>query len=267
MGDTTHACQSSLIREGQKRSRSGCFTCRARRVKCDESHPVCQRCHNGGWTCDFPSPGNCLPRKNDIERIATTTMKRNYHRHSSVTARPTEIMHKTSMQRGPSLVNDQDGKHDKYPLASSKSRSNSMPRREKGLHTSGALATQLHFQRYSEQVRFHLAYLRNSLSCRHFFLGDSSNFIKHDLIAMAMYYEPLTYALVSFSAYHSALSCSSGDETSYSLYYGQALYLLRQSIRTESYNIATLCTTLVLATLEVSIRPFFFISIDLRPPC
>lgn len=267
MGERTYACQSSLKREGHKRSRSGCFTCRARRVKCDESHPVCQRCHNGGWTCDFPTPGNCLPRRKDIERIAINTRKRKYHRHSFVTVRPTEIMHETSMQRGPSSVNDQDGKDDKYPLASSKNHSNSMSRREKRLHTGGALATQLHSQRYSEQVRFYLAYLRNSLSCRHFFLGASSNFIKHDLIALALHYEPLTYALVSFSAYHSALSCSSGDETSYSLYYGQALYLLRQSLRTESYSIATLCTTLVLATLEVSIRPFFLIYIDLRSPC
>lgn len=39
-----------------KRTRSGCFTCRARRVKCDESRPVCERCRKGGRGCLYPSP-------------------------------------------------------------------------------------------------------------------------------------------------------------------------------------------------------------------
>ncbi|KAL2868424.1 Zn(II)2Cys6 transcription factor domain-containing protein [Aspergillus lucknowensis] len=29
----------------------GCYTCRARKVKCDETRPVCQRCVKGNWTC------------------------------------------------------------------------------------------------------------------------------------------------------------------------------------------------------------------------
>ncbi|KAJ5081687.1 hypothetical protein NUU61_009951 [Penicillium alfredii] len=39
-----------------KRTRSGCFTCRARRVKCDESRPVCDRCRKGARDCVYPSP-------------------------------------------------------------------------------------------------------------------------------------------------------------------------------------------------------------------
>ncbi|KAJ5384091.1 Protein of unknown function DUF3468 [Penicillium concentricum] len=30
---------------------TGCWTCRDRRVKCDEEYPYCQRCQQHGWTC------------------------------------------------------------------------------------------------------------------------------------------------------------------------------------------------------------------------
>ncbi|KAL3466387.1 hypothetical protein BJX64DRAFT_250764 [Aspergillus heterothallicus] len=38
-----------------KRTRSGCFTCRARRIKCDESRPTCERCRKGNRECVYPS--------------------------------------------------------------------------------------------------------------------------------------------------------------------------------------------------------------------
>lgn len=39
-----------------KRTRSGCFTCRARRIKCDETRPLCERCRKGSRDCVYPSP-------------------------------------------------------------------------------------------------------------------------------------------------------------------------------------------------------------------
>lgn len=38
-----------------KRTRSGCFTCRSRRIKCDETRPVCERCKKGNRECVYPS--------------------------------------------------------------------------------------------------------------------------------------------------------------------------------------------------------------------
>ncbi|KAL4943300.1 hypothetical protein BDV06DRAFT_140679 [Aspergillus oleicola] len=38
-----------------KRTRSGCFTCRSRRIKCDESRPICERCRKGNRECVYPS--------------------------------------------------------------------------------------------------------------------------------------------------------------------------------------------------------------------
>ncbi|PLB37736.1 putative C6 finger domain protein [Aspergillus candidus] len=39
-----------------RRTRSGCFTCRSRRIKCDETRPVCDRCRKGNRDCVYPSP-------------------------------------------------------------------------------------------------------------------------------------------------------------------------------------------------------------------
>ncbi|KAJ5980252.1 hypothetical protein N7481_007550 [Penicillium waksmanii] len=39
-----------------KRSRSGCFTCRLRRKKCDEGHPSCKACTNLSLKCEYKRP-------------------------------------------------------------------------------------------------------------------------------------------------------------------------------------------------------------------
>ncbi|KDN43296.1 hypothetical protein RSAG8_06263, partial [Rhizoctonia solani AG-8 WAC10335] len=41
----------ALMPPSQTRSRSGCLTCKARRKKCDESQPFCQRCVVAGIQC------------------------------------------------------------------------------------------------------------------------------------------------------------------------------------------------------------------------
>lgn len=40
-------------RLGSKKSRNGCLTCRARRVKCDERRPACRRCQDGSRECNY----------------------------------------------------------------------------------------------------------------------------------------------------------------------------------------------------------------------
>lgn len=35
------------------RSRTGCWTCRTRKVKCDEGRPVCGQCSRLGHNCDY----------------------------------------------------------------------------------------------------------------------------------------------------------------------------------------------------------------------
>ncbi|TVY81661.1 Transcriptional regulatory protein moc3 [Lachnellula suecica] len=42
-----------------RRVRTGCGTCRKRRVKCDEAKPICARCHAGNYACE----GYAAPRR------------------------------------------------------------------------------------------------------------------------------------------------------------------------------------------------------------
>ncbi|KAG2015762.1 hypothetical protein CC2G_009002 [Coprinopsis cinerea AmutBmut pab1-1] len=46
------------------RSKTGCLTCRVKKVKCDEVHPVCTRCDNGNRDCTWPE--NVPTRKKTI---------------------------------------------------------------------------------------------------------------------------------------------------------------------------------------------------------
>ncbi|TXT16085.1 hypothetical protein VHUM_00588 [Vanrija humicola] len=49
---------------GGQRSRSGCFTCRRRKVKCDESRPTCEKCQVGHRECTWPPDDPVQRRKN-----------------------------------------------------------------------------------------------------------------------------------------------------------------------------------------------------------
>ncbi|KAI1459665.1 hypothetical protein F4805DRAFT_455463 [Annulohypoxylon moriforme] len=49
---------SRKIRARIHRTRTGCRTCRYRRVKCDEEKPVCAQCRKGKRTCAWPGPND-----------------------------------------------------------------------------------------------------------------------------------------------------------------------------------------------------------------
>lgn len=48
---TVTGAESKRRRACTPRSRTGCATCRKRRVKCGEERPQCQRCMSSGWSC------------------------------------------------------------------------------------------------------------------------------------------------------------------------------------------------------------------------
>ncbi|EXJ96099.1 hypothetical protein A1O1_01225 [Capronia coronata CBS 617.96] len=57
-----------------RRSRSGCFTCRLRRKKCDEGKPKCKACRHLGLECEYKRPhwwGNNDNRRKHKEHIKT----------------------------------------------------------------------------------------------------------------------------------------------------------------------------------------------------
>ncbi|OBT64291.1 hypothetical protein VE03_06737 [Pseudogymnoascus sp. 23342-1-I1] len=50
------------------RSKSGCRTCRIRKVKCDERRPACGKCASTGRTCDWFAPDSPVDPGTSIER-------------------------------------------------------------------------------------------------------------------------------------------------------------------------------------------------------
>lgn len=55
--DTTSAPPPKLRRTAHRKTRTGCFTCKRRRIKCDERKPVCKNCHihESAASCVYPS--------------------------------------------------------------------------------------------------------------------------------------------------------------------------------------------------------------------
>ncbi|KAJ5720690.1 uncharacterized protein N7483_008624 [Penicillium malachiteum] len=49
----TERSLSENVKPSKQRTKTftGCWTCRTRRVKCDEEHPHCRRCRRSGWQC------------------------------------------------------------------------------------------------------------------------------------------------------------------------------------------------------------------------
>src|SRR5271154_4326610 len=55
-------------RLAHKKSRRGCQRCKARKVKCDEIHPVCSNCSRHGVSCEDSDPFVRPP--NDTDNLA-----------------------------------------------------------------------------------------------------------------------------------------------------------------------------------------------------
>lgn len=50
-------------RASTSKVRTACITCKARRVKCDEGKPICQRCTVGGRNCEYSTTHMAAPRR------------------------------------------------------------------------------------------------------------------------------------------------------------------------------------------------------------
>ncbi|KAM5346205.1 hypothetical protein ACJ41O_009210 [Fusarium nematophilum] len=57
------------------RSKTGCITCRIRRVKCDETRPQCKRCQSAKRICDgYLSDDNAMPRRQLAKVVKTLSV-------------------------------------------------------------------------------------------------------------------------------------------------------------------------------------------------
>ncbi|EHA55479.1 hypothetical protein MGG_12339 [Pyricularia oryzae 70-15] len=60
-----------------RRTRSGCYTCRSRRVKCDETHPICDRCRKGKRECSYPTDSTTTQSSTSATKDASGTSQLN----------------------------------------------------------------------------------------------------------------------------------------------------------------------------------------------
>lgn len=63
-GGTPTASGSASGSRPVQRSRNGCYTCRKRKVKCDERTPICIKCEYSGRGCEWPPEDPVIRRKN-----------------------------------------------------------------------------------------------------------------------------------------------------------------------------------------------------------
>lgn len=98
-------------------------------------------------------------------------------------------------------------------------------------------------------MRYHHAHIGFH---HYFFRQDATQFVKDLLPTAALGYEPLLYAVCSFSAYHRAIA-QDGHIEDFLGYSQKAVTLLLKSLKSgQEHTEATLMTMLELATLEVS---------------
>jgi hypothetical protein len=266
-----------------KRTRSGCFTCRSRRIKCDENRPTCERCRKGSRDCVYPTPSS------SSKPGARTAGKSRANRHQSQSSdssgkvevealsplepildeeEPESAVSESRPSPGDTRSHKSQSQSAQSPSVrqwdtssfikeQSSSPSNESSRLESMSVRSGSIGhsttDMLSNARLPDDLRFYLNFHQDFMTTPHFFLRQScSHFIHHSLVELALQYEPLLHALVGFAAYHHALHIPGGKLYTFLKYYNKALILLRKSLGSgEQHTEATLCTVLVLTTIEV----------------
>lgn len=286
-----------------KRTRSGCFTCRSRRIKCDESRPVCDRCKKGNRECVYPSsPSQTGPRtgtrpkgsrpqshesdssgqveQDDVRVLEPIADEYEGDEGSvgsgsrpsppSATSQPKQRLSRRKSNQ--SLKKRKPKKAPEVKEGSSSPSAGSSKLESMSAHSTGPGQFELEpfglrgNGQLPEDLRFYLIFHQEFLNYHHFFQKQNSEtFIRQTIIDLALQYEPLLYAVVGFAAYHHSLQTGTGKLSTFLKYYNKALSLLRKSLGSgEKHSEATLITVLVLTTFEVRLLFQFLLNVAYR---
>ncbi|KAH7418859.1 hypothetical protein BKA64DRAFT_701349 [Cadophora sp. MPI-SDFR-AT-0126] len=100
---STDALMEKKKRKGGPKVKSGCVTCKLRRVKCDEHRPVCKRCGRFGVQCDgYPNKVEKVKPKPAIRAIVP----------KNVVPEPTLLVHQ--IRRGPDFSGEDEARYFRY---------------------------------------------------------------------------------------------------------------------------------------------------------
>ncbi|KAK8185695.1 hypothetical protein BC567DRAFT_154567 [Phyllosticta citribraziliensis] len=258
-----------------RRTRSGCYTCRNRRVKCDETHPICERCRKGNRECVYPEPTSGTKSNRSASRAkAGSPESTSSADEESKTSLPPildedETGAEASTSRGSvSTASRRDRETsnspcltiDKSPSPSTENSSiaaiHVLPRRAPSRKSSRSNLRKSPIDRtwtdLPADVRYYLDWFRNNITCHHYALKyDGADFMRTTLLEIAAHNDHLLYAVVGFAAYHHALNKPNGRISDFLGYYNKAVQLLLLSLqRNQRRTPATLLTILQLATIE-----------------
>ncbi|KAJ5787518.1 hypothetical protein N7457_002508 [Penicillium paradoxum] len=208
-----------LDQKKHKRTRSGCFTCRSRRIKCDEGRPICERCRKGNRDCVYPTLSSSASSKAGARATAKSRAGRPQS-HSSESSVKAESDAVSPLQPIIDEEEPDSAVSDSRPSPRSttatpqpdlrKSQSTQSLRKQKGRQTSDAssfvkdhssspstessryesmsvrsgsighsTAELLNNARLSDDLRFYLNFHQDFMAPPHFFLRQSSSFFVH----------------------------------------------------------------------------------------
>ncbi|KAJ9606944.1 hypothetical protein H2200_008955 [Cladophialophora chaetospira] len=271
-----------------RRTRSGCFTCRSRRVKCDETRPICDRCKKGGRECEFPQTTSSSKRsKHSDSRGNKEQHAKHGVKEENVTELPTikdeseeededEPLSSPIMQRpavpirsesGHSVSQSTNSKNiseasstakDQFSPQSSEASDNrsrdDTPASSLRTHTNSAemQARQAKIKSLKPDIQKYLQFQQEYLTYYHYFYKfDPTDFVHGEFIDLALTYDPLLYAAVGFAAYHYELQQPEPKLSHFLGYHSRSLSMLRTSLeRNAKITEAVLLTVLQLATFE-----------------
>ncbi|EGX91188.1 C6 finger domain protein, putative [Cordyceps militaris CM01] len=256
-----------------RRTRSGCFTCRGRRVKCDETRPICERCRKGGRDCVYPDPSTSKASSRQKESASTSASN-----HSPTSSNSEDLEHDDSKRSTAALdtipyddeqsiypqhplknklvlqISDYNSQ-EKYSLSPSPSKATPCDQFFSGNQESDFHSFLLGDQSLSSlpsDYQMHLQFLYENVTCHHYSLtNDTDNFFVRGMIIEASKNQLLLNAVVAFAAYLRSVEQADGELRTFLLYYNRSITLLLECLKQEqTHNLPTLLSILQLATIE-----------------
>ncbi|KAK3339284.1 hypothetical protein B0H65DRAFT_295929 [Neurospora tetraspora] len=222
-----------------RRTRSGCYTCRSRRVKCDETHPVCERCRKGNRECVYPEP---TPPKGSVKDSSGQSQQE-----SPTSSRGDDDDDETGQDGSLTPIMDEDEEEAESATMQSSTPTIPPPR-------SSASVASLSFSHgpLDAGQGLYLNYYRDNITHYHYsVVNDCDNFFQEILTGLAIQDEGLLYAVVGFAAYHYTLQNPIGEIKDFLQFYNRSVTLLLGFLkRKERHTDMTLLTILQLATIE-----------------
>lgn len=253
--------QKSLNSEQTKhrRTRSGCYTCRQRRVKCDEARPVCERCRKGKRDCTYPEKTISSKPNRSVQKSkssgTSSSSSSDEHEDSQPTFMTPDGSDGTSVASSSRQVRADSKRStilEEYNGAVAEMQSQ-LENKAAKTNPEIILSQTPDWKTYPKDVKFYLEFFRDNITyCHYAFKHDCRDFLKTAYLEAAISFKPLLYSLVAFTAYHYALRHPDSKPERFLDYYDQSVSLFRATLsKGNNPPVPVLLTMLQLATIEV----------------